>query len=563
MSRLDIMTPSHAQTVIDGLYRDVERRIAASPPGLCPVDLAKSFLDLCHAQTCGKCVPCRIGLGQLSELMEQVLEGEATMETISIIERVARVIVNSADCAVGRDAARLVLDGVQGFRDDYEEHILRHRCLGGMREPVPCVALCPAGVDIPGYLVLIKYGRYADAVRLIRKDNPFPSACAYICEHPCEARCRRNMIDDAVNIRGLKRYAVDNAGYVSQPDCAEPTGKKVAVIGGGPSGLSAAYYLALMGHKVTVYEKRAKLGGMLRYGIPNYRLPREVLDAEIASMLALGIDVHVNVNVGDDYMPDFRNKDIVVIGGGNVAMDVCRSAVRLGARKVSCVYRRRQEDMTALPEEVEGAVAEGVELVTLQAPVRIETDANGHAVALWTQPQIIGEMDKKGRPAPEKAKRSEKRIAADVVVVAIGQGVETHGFEQTKIAIKRGAFVAEASGQIDNMDGVFAGGDCVTGPATVIRAIAAGKVAAANIDEYLGFHHEIDPGVEIPTARLNNKPPHGRIDTTEREAGERKHDFKCIECGLTDEEAYSEASRCLRCDHFGYGIFRGGRKGKW
>jgi len=406
VSRLDIMTPSHAQTVIDGLYRDVERRIAASPPGLCPVDLAKSFLDLCHAQTCGKCVPCRIGLGQLSELMEQVLEGEATMETISIIERVARVIVNSADCAIGRDAARLVLDGVQGFRDDYEEHILRHRCLGGMREPVPCVALCPAGVDIPGYLVLIKYGRYADAVRLIRKDNPFPSACAYICEHPCEARCRRNMIDDAVNIRGLKRYAVDNAGYVPQPDCAEPTGKKVAVIGGGPSGLSAAYYLALMGHKVTVYEKCAKLGGMLRYGIPNYRLPREVLDAEIASMLALGIDVHVNVNVGDDvtfdelrqqndalyialgahtdkktgiegedaegvisavemlreigddHMPDFRNKDIVVIGGGNVAMDVCRSAVRLGARKVSCVYRRRQEDMTALPEEVEGAVAE-------------------------------------------------------------------------------------------------------------------------------------------------------------------------------------------------------------
>ena len=157
----------------------------------------------------------------------------------------------------------------------------------------------------------------------------------------------------------------------------------------------------------------------------------------------------------------------------------------------------------------------------------------------------------------------EKRIAADGIVVAIGQGVETHGFEQSKITIKRGAFVAEASGQIDNMDGVFAGGDCVTGPATVIRAIAAGKVAAANIDEYLGYHHVIDVGVEVPTARLNNKPPHGRINTTEREADERKRDFKCIECGLTDEEAYAEASRCLRCDHFGYGIFRGGRKGKW
>ena len=548
MSRLDIMTPSHAQTVIDGLYRDVERRIAASPPGLCPVDLAKSFLDLCHAQTCGKCVPCRIGLGQLSELMEQVLEGEATMETISIIERVARVIVNSADCAIGRDAARLVLDGVQGFRDDYEEHILRHRCLGGMREPVPCVALCPAGVDIPGYLVLIKYGRYADAVRLIRKDNPFPSACAYICEHPCEARCRRNMIDDAVNIRGLKRYAVDNAGYVPQPDCAEPTGKKVAVIGGN------------VGDDVTFDELRQQ-NDALYIALGAHTDKKTGIEGEDAEGVISAVEMLREI--GDDHMPDFRNKDIVVIGGGNVAMDVCRSAVRLGARKVSCVYRRRQEDMTALPEEVEGAVAEGVELVMLQAPVRIETDANGHAVALWTQPQIIGEMDKKGRPAPEKAKRSEKRIAADVVVVAIGQGVETHGFEQTKIAIKRGAFVAEASGQIDNMDGVFAGGDCVTGPATVIRAIAAGKVAAANIDEYLGFHHEIDPGVEIPTARLNNKPPHGRIDTTEREAGERKHDFKCIECGLTDEEAYSEASRCLRCDHFGYGIFRGGRKGKW
>ena len=297
------MTPSHAQTVIDGLYRDVERRIAASPPGLCPVDLAKSFLDLCHAQTCGKCVPCRIGLGQLSELMEQVLEGEATMETISIIERMARVIVNSADCAIGRDAARLVLDGVQGFRDDYEEHILRHRCLGGMREPVPCVALCPAGVDIPGYLVLIKYGRYADAIRLIRKDNPFPSACAYICEHPCEARCRRNMIDDAVNIRGLKRYAVDNAGYVPQPDCAEPTGKKVAVIGGGPSGLSAAYYLALMGHKVTVYEKRAKLGGMLRYGIPNFKLDKAVIDRRMKILEAEGILFKMGVHVDVQKLP--------------------------------------------------------------------------------------------------------------------------------------------------------------------------------------------------------------------------------------------------------------------
>ena len=611
MSRLDIMTPSRSQTVIDGLYRDVERRIASSPPGLCPVDLALSFLRLCHAQTCGKCVPCRIGLGQLATLLEQVLNGEATMETLAIIERTARVIYNSADCAIGRDAARLVSDGLAGFRDDYEEHILHHRCLGGMQNPVPCVALCPAGVDIPGYVALVKNRRYADAVKLIRKDNPFPSACAYICEHPCEARCRRRMIDDAINIRGLKRYAVDHASDVPNPSNAQPTGKTVAVIGGGPGGLSAAYYLSLMGHKVTVFEQRAKLGGMLRYGIPSYRFPREILDKEIESILSTGIEVKTGITVGsdisfdqlkskydalyiaigahtdkktgiegensegvmsavemlraigDDNLPDFTGKEIVVIGGGNVAMDVCRSSVRLGAKKVSCVYRRRQADMTALPEEVEGAIAEGVELVTLAAPVRIEADENGRAAALWAQPQIIGTIDAAGRPRPEKAARDEIRIPADIIIVAIGQGIETHGFEQSKISIKRGTFIAETSGQIDNMDGVFAGGDCVTGPATVIRAIAAGKVAAANIDEYLGFHHEISVDVAIPDPQLTNNPPHGRINTTERQACERKNDFTCIECGMTDEEANAESSRCLRCDHFGYGIFRGGRKNTW
>ena len=208
MSRLDIKTPSRAQTVVEGLYRDMERRIAASPPGLCPVDMSLSFLQLCHAQTCGKCVPCRIGLGQLTLLINQVLDGEATMETIAIIEKTARSIVNTADCAIGRDAARLVVEGLEGFRDDYEEHVKHNRCLAGLQNPVPCVALCPAGVDIPGYMALVGEGRCADAVRLIRKDNPFPTACAYICEHPCEARCRRNMVDDAINIRGLNRYSV-------------------------------------------------------------------------------------------------------------------------------------------------------------------------------------------------------------------------------------------------------------------------------------------------------------------------------------------------------------------
>ena len=612
MSRLDIKTQNRAQTVVDNLYRDVERRIAASPPGLCPVDMSLAFLKLCHAQSCGKCVPCRIGLGQLSLLIEQVVDGTATMETLAIIEKTARSIVNTADCAIGRDAARLVVDGLEGFRDDYVEHICHHRCLAGLEIPVPCVNLCPAGVDIPGYMALVGAGRCDDAIRLIRKDNPFPTACAYICEHPCEARCRRRMIDDAINIRGLKRYAVDHSGVVPNPPCAPPTGKKVAVIGGGPSGLSCAYYLALMGHSVTIYEERKQLGGMLRYGIPSYRFPRELLDREIESILSTGIQVYTGMTVGkdiwleklqheydcvyiaigahqdkkvgipgedsrnvmsavvmlraigDNNMPNFHGKQVVVIGGGNVAMDVVRSSIRLGADKVTCVYRRRTEDMTALPDEIEGALAEGAELMTLAAPVRIEADENHVARALWVQPQIIGEVGKDGRPRPNKADLREQRIPADVIVVAIGQGIEMQGFEQAGVPIKRGGtFVAALSGQVGDKDNLFAGGDCVTGPATAIRAIAAGKVAAANIDEHLGFRHEIEVDIDIPAPRLNNRAPHGRINTTEREACDRKCDFEDIECGLTEEGALAEASRCLRCDHFGYGIFRGGRNNKW
>ena len=612
MSRLEVKMPGQAQAVVEQLYRNMERRIAASPPGLCPVDMALNFLNLCQAQTCGKCVPCRIGLTQLSNMIREVLDGDPPVGILRRIENTAQVIVDTADCAIGIDAAQLVLMGLKGFRDDYEEHILHHRCLGSLKNPVPCVALCPAGVDIPGYIALVNEGRCADAVRLIRKDNPFPVACAYICEHPCEARCRRKMVDDAINIRGLKRYAVDYAGPVPQPQPAPATGKSVAIIGGGPGGLSAAYYLALMGHRVTVYEKQKQLGGMMRYGIPSYRLPRQLLEAEIASILSVGIQVRTGVDVGtditfdqlkrrydclyisigahtdkktgiegedsqsvisavellrrigDEEMPDFTGQQVVVIGGGNVAMDVTRSAIRLGAAKVTCVYRRRQEDMTAQAEEVEGAIAEGAEILTLQAPLRIEADDQGRAAALWTQPQIIGEMDRQGRPRPGTASVEPRRIPADIIIVAIGQGIESHGFEQSGIQIQRGGTqLADSSTRLPDLEGVFAGGDCVTGPATVIRAIAAGKAAAANIDEYLGFHHEIEAEVKVPTPRVTDLGPRGRVNCGDREAAERRCDFQCIECGMTKEEAVQESSRCLRCDHFGYGIFKGGRVEKW
>ncbi len=616
MSRLRISTPDEAQLTMEHLYLDLERHIAASAPGLCPVDMQISFLRLCHAQSCGKCVPCRVGLGQLQRLMTDVLENRATLATLDQIEETAKNIEASADCAIGYDAARMVLNGLKGCREDYLSHIRRGRCAAGITQPVPCVALCPAGVDVPGYIALVAEGRYADAVRLIRKDNPFPTACAMVCEHPCEARCRRNMIDSAVNIRGLKRVAVDHAhaDTVLVPANAPATGKRVAIVGGGPSGLSAAYYLALMGHHVDLYEEKPHLGGMLRYGIPAYRFPRERLQEDIDAILSTGIEVHMNVNVGEDvtirelheqfdavYVAigaqtnkkagiageeqvkdgnvvsavemlrdvgmdrpiDLSGKRVVIVGGGNVAMDCTRTAIRLGASKVMVAYRRRRNDMTAMPEEVEGAIAEGAELITLNAPLRIETDGNGNVAAIWVQPQICGPMDSQGRPRPRNAEEEPVRIPCDVVITAIGQGIETAHFEEFGLEVKWGVLQTVDDSLEGDIPGVFVGGDCVTGPATVIRAIAAGKVAAANIDEYLGFHHNISCDVEIPAANLADKKPCGRINLREKESGERRGNFEHIEIGMTEEEAAQEASRCLRCDHFGYGILKGGRNSRW
>ena len=616
MSRLTILTKDKAQVTMESMYQDLERRIVASPPGLCPVDLTRSFIKMCLAQSCGKCVPGRVGLRQLARLFDNVLDGEATEETVENIKLTAEGIYYSADCAIGYEAAKLALKSVDGCIDDFESHIHNGFCSCNSNQPVSCVKSCPAGVDIPGYIALVQQKRYADAVRLIRRDNPMPTTCAYICEHPCENRCKRTIIDAPVNIRGLKKMAVDNAGIVPVPECEPDTGKKVAIIGGGPGGLSAAYYLALMGHKVTIFEQRKQLGGMLRYGIPNYRFPRKKLDEEIDSILSTGIEVKKNISVGkdisfdditDEYdatyisigahadkkmgiegedarsgiisavemlraigdgdMPDYTGKRVIVIGGGNVAMDVARSSIRLGASKVSIVYRRRKADMTALEEEVVGAEAEGCDVLELMSPVRIKQDEEGNAIGLVVKPQMISKVSH-GRPAPKAASKDEMLLESDLIVVAIGQGIETKSFEEHGIKVQRGVISALNTGNITPQDGemsegVFAGGDCVTGPATVIKAIAAGKVAAANIDEYLGFNHEITCDVEIPYASNEDKVACGRVEVALREAAERKNDFEPIEYGFSCEEACQEAGRCLRCDHFGFGAFRGGREEQW
>jgi NADPH-dependent glutamate synthase beta subunit-like oxidoreductase len=608
---LHLFKESAAQAAIDDVLSDIERRLYVSPFGNCHVNLVASILKICHAQSCGKCVPCRIGLAQLGNIIDDILKGRGNARSLALLENTAVSIYESADCAIGAAAASTVLKGLRTFRDDYENHAANGRCAPDEGGSVPCVARCPAHVDIPGYIALVESGRCADAIRLIRKDNPFPTACGLICEHPCETRCRRNILDIGLNIRGLKRFASDNCGGETPvPACAPKTGKTVAVVGGGPAGLSAAYFLQLMGHTVTVFEKRKYPGGMLRYGIPSYRLPREELQRDIDAILSTGVDLRLEADIGDkdalerlrkrhDAMfiaigahtekrlgidgenlrgvmsavrmlraigdgefPDFTGKRVIVVGGGNVAMDVARSSVRLGAARVSIAYRRRQNDMTALPEEIEGAIAEGCEILALQAPVAIEGDRDDNVVALLTQPQIIGPIEG-GRPKPVNAAKPRERLACDLVILAVGQDIEAESFVSFGVKAKRNILQTGSDGGVMGMDGVFAGGDCATGPATVIRAIEAGKVAAANIDRYLGFDHKISVDVSIPAPRLSDKKPWGRVNMREKEASERKDNFGMMEFGMSREEAIQECGRCLRCDHHGYGSFRGGRNAQW
>lgn len=610
MSKIYLADPKSSDVKIGKLLDKFENKVKVYPPGTCPLTVQLSLLQSSKNQTCGKCVPCRDGLPQLETLLRNILDGDATMETYEQMKKLATMIKDTADCAIGYQSAIEVLQGLETFHDEYISHIEKHECPGEMGQKVPCINMCPAHVDIPGYIALVGNEDYAGAINLIRKDNPLPTACAMICEHPCEERCRRNLIDDSINIRGLKKYAVDQvaADQVAVPKANVSTGKKIAVIGGGPAGLTAAYFLGQMGHKVTIYERQKALGGMLRYGIPNYRFPKDRLDEDIRAILAAGdIEVKYEAKVGteiaikeiaDEYdamfvaigaqagkklrlenvdaknvesavemldrigngqIPDYTGKTVVVIGGGNVAMDAARSALRCNAKDVRIVYRRRQNDMTALDTEIESAVMEGIELMTLQAPKAIEVDENGACSALVVQPQMIGPYDRAGRPSPMAANKEPLRIPCEVVLIAVGQDIISQPFEEFGMPAEWNVFQAGLDTSVEGMPGVYVGGDCATGPSTAIRAIAAGKVAAHNIDEYLGYHHKLNCDAEAPEPKENNRIPTGRANITERPAYIRKHDFEHVENPYTYEEAMQEANRCLRCDHFGCGVLEGGR----
>ena len=606
---LSVKPSSAADAAIGAFAEATKLRLEAVPPGTCPIAMVTAHAELCASQTCGKCVPCREGLPQLAALLARIRDCAATPEDLAAARTLATMIRDASDCVIGYKTGADVLESMELFASEYAAHTQERFCAEDIGQKVPCEALCPAHVDVPGYIACTAAGDYAGAVQVIRKDNPFPTACALVCEHPCEERCRRTMIDAPINIRGIKKFAVDSlaADRVSTPQPLPATGKRIAVIGGGPSGMTCAYFSALMGHSVTVFEGRKQLGGMMRYGIPAYRFPRERLDQDIRAILNAG-DIQVEYEcsvdaakmaqiaadfdavyvaigaqggkslglpgidaegvssavdmlgkIGDgEWLPDFTGQKVVIIGGGNVAMDCCRTAVRAGAESVTCVYRRRVEDMTALRVEIEGAMQEGVEMMTLQSPVEIEVNEEGHCTALITQPQYISAV-KRGRPAPADAAKPRQRVEADVILLAVGQAILSQPFEDFGMQANRTLFMADEHLKAPGFDNIFVGGDCQHGTSTVIKAVGAGKVAARNIDAYLGYNHTLNIDATVPAPKPNDRTPYGRVEVPERPARERKLDFEGIEGGMSMEELQQECGRCLRCDHFGCGTAEGGR----
>ncbi|WP_242948741.1 NAD(P)-binding protein [Caloramator quimbayensis] len=464
----------------------------------------------------------------------------------------------------------------------------------------PCVNACPAHTDCQGYVGLIANGEYDEAIKLVKKVIPLPASIGRVCPHPCESECRRGMVDKPIAIADLKRYIgeIDVKKGTFVPEVKPSTGKKVAIVGAGPAGISCAYFLSQEGHEVVIYEAQAYPGGMLRYGIPQYRLPKELLDAEINTLNKMGVEIICNTKLGEDitlsYLkktydavfiaigawasmpigcegqdmegviggieflrkatlsePIYLGEKVVVIGGGNTAMDVARTAVRLGAKSVQVLYRRTKEEMPAEEIEVKEAEEEGVEFKFLVAPIEIIGDGK-RAKAIRCQKMKLGEPDKSGRRSPIPIEGEEITFEADLIVSAIGQRVNPECVKELETT-KRGTILVNSNTFETSMEGIFAGGEASTGPKIAIEAIAQGKNAAHVIDSYLnGCLVSVKNPCYIVQDDLKEEDFKDREKQERQEqyvikGEERKISFRPISNALTEEQALKEASRCLEC----------------
>ncbi|NLA59656.1 MAG: NADH-quinone oxidoreductase subunit NuoF [Firmicutes bacterium] len=569
----------------------------------CMVDLAKFFLEFVQSESCGKCAPCRIGTKEMLDILKRIARGEGKEGDIELLLELGETIRQTALCGLGQSAPNPVLSTIKYFREEYETHIRDKKCPASVCASLfdaPCQNTCPAGVDVPIYIDLIRQGRHAEAYEEVMRENPLPVVCGRVCNHPCESKCRRAQLDEPIAIRELKRFAADYAvslnGQKPRVVRKDATGKKVGIVGGGPAGLTAAYYLALQGHSVTIYEALPVLGGMLAVGIPEYRLPKKQLAKDIETITSLGVEVKTGVRVGKDIswedlrskhdavfvaigshkdqtmgipgedLPgvipgvtllrdialgkkvDLAGKKVVVVGGGNVAMDAARSARRLGAESVTVVYRRRKDDMPALLEEVEAAEAEGIIFKTMVNPTAVKGDGCVQAVQCVVMKP--GEFDSSGRRRTYPVEGSEFDLPCDVFIPAIGQITDLDGFKESGLGFARNVFKADPKTMATGLEGIYAGGDCVSGPATVIEAIEAGKRAARSIHAFLGGTGDVVPApkherkLSAPINEEKARRGHGKVVPVST----RIRSFTEVEIGFDEEAARREAARCLRCD---------------
>ena len=577
----------------------------------CMVDLARYFVEFTHSESCGKCVPCRAGLDQSLSILNKFTRGEASDADLATLDEISRMIRDMSLCGLGQTAPNPVLTTMRHFRSEFEDHLRARRCRAGVCEDLalsPCENSCPLHMNIPRFLQLLKEDRMEDAFFSVVLDNPLPASTGRVCQHPCDNRCRRTGVDSAVNMRDVHRFIADsafaddaiyNAAVAKLLACRKPpTGKRIAIVGAGPTGLACAYYLALLGHEAVVYESNAGAGGMLRYALPDYRLPKPALDREIELIESVGVKFVFNTVIGKDVMlndlegefdavflsigtwkeswvylsgteltgvipalpfleavaknlPVETGKRVVVIGGGNAAIDSARTSLRLGA-KVTILYRRERKDMPAIPEEVEAAEAEGAKIVFLAAPHRILGNAEGHVKAIDAVKTRLGEYDTSGRRRPVPTDEV-MRFECDTVILAVGETVDLDFVKASGLKLQESGATLEVDrfSLETSRRNFYAGGDLITGASNVSNAMGYGKKAARNIDKRLTGESRwssLWPEFEYTRAIPAHPSESGRHHVRDVDARKRAGDFEEATLGLTPVEAMEETCRCLRCD---------------
>jgi NADH-quinone oxidoreductase subunit F len=574
----------------------------------CMVDVARFFLEFTQDEACGKCAPGRVGTKRLLETLERICSGKGEESDIESLTALGGTLRRTALCGLCKTAANPVLSTLRYFRNEYEAHIKEKRCPTGVCAGLvraPCQSACPAGVDVPGFVSLVAEKRYAEALRLHRERNPFAAACARVCYHTCESRCRRATLDEPLSIRGIKRFMVDQEITVQTPECresAENAKRKVAIIGAGPAGLSCAFFLARLGYKPKIFEAEARPGGMLVQAIPSYRLPREILAREIRMIERMGADLETGKKLGRDFTLESLKKDgyeailiavgasasiklglpgeelegvtqalsflkqynvrgsvpvgrrVVVVGGGNAAVDAARTALRLGAEEVTLIYRRTREQMPAYEEEVEEAEHEGVKMMMLTAPFEI-LGRDGKAAGVRCRTMRLGEFDRTGRRKADDPGGDDFVIKADQVIAAVSQASEIKDYiGDSALELNPGGWIKAnplTGGTSEN--GVFAAGDIVSGPWSVIEAVSAGEKAAVGIDNYLtGESHDFwrqDKASDIYFDPDADPAPYPREKQPLIAVERRKNNFDEVELPWSEAVAVRQAKRCLRCDY--------------